>query len=296
VAGIVLALRTLRESRDERVQGRPDVAGGALVAGSVGLVVLALVRAPDWGWGSPRFLGTVAAALVCAAALIARSRRHPAPVLELGLFRARAFSATVGASLLYYAAFSVVVLSAVEFLTGVWHYSAVRAGLAIAPGPLVVLPVAQLVAPRLMSRFGGPGRVAVLGCLINAASSLLWLSQIQAQPAYLSHFLPVQLIGGVGVGLTIPSLLAAGSTSLPPARFGTGSGVLNMARQVGTALGVAGLVSILAHLDQAEPVATFRGAIYLVIALSSAAGLTLAVLLSRRPSSAPAAALAPEPG
>ena len=182
-----------------------------------------------------------------------------------------------------------------EFLTGVWHYSAVRAGLAIAPGPLMVLPVAQLVAPRLMIRLGGPGRVAVLGCLINAASSLFWLSQIQAQPAYLTHFLPAQLIGGIGVGLTIPSLLAAGSTSLPPARFGTGSGVLNMARQVGTALGVAGLISILAHVDHADPVATFRGAIYLVLAFFVAAGLTSAVLLSRRPSPVPAAALAPEP-
>ena len=94
VAAIVLALRTLPESRDEQAQGPPDLAGAALLAASVGLVVLALVKAPAWGWGSPRFLGTFAAALVCAAALIARSLRHPAPVLELGLFRARAFSAT----------------------------------------------------------------------------------------------------------------------------------------------------------------------------------------------------------
>ena len=61
-------------------------------------------------------------------------------------------------------------LNSVEFLTGVWHYSAVRAGLAIAPGPLMVLPFASLVAPRLAARLGGPGRVAVIGCLVNAAA------------------------------------------------------------------------------------------------------------------------------
>ena len=73
------------------------------------------------------------------------------------------------ASILYYAGFGAFVLSAVEFLTGVWRYSAVDAGLAIAPGPLMVLPFARLVAPRLAAFLGGPGRVAVIGCLVNAA-------------------------------------------------------------------------------------------------------------------------------
>jgi EmrB/QacA subfamily drug resistance transporter len=297
LAAIVLALRTLPESRDERVQSRPDLLGATLLAASVGLVALALVKAPEWGWGSPRLLGGLAAALVCAAAVVARSGRHPAPVIELGLLRSRTFSGTFAASLLYYAGFSAFVLNSVEFLTGVWHYSALSASLAIAPGPLMVLPFARLLAPRLMVRLGGPGRVVVLGCLINLASQMLWLSRIQTHPAYLTHFLPAQLIGGIGVGLTIPSLLAAGSMSLPPARFGTGSGVLNMARQIGTVLGVAGLVAILAHIDHTDPVATFRAGVYLVAAFGITAGLTSAVFLTRRASSAPAPVVAAaEPG
>ncbi len=119
----------------------------------------------------------------------------------------------------------------------------------------MVLPFARLVAPRLAARIGGPGRVAVIGCLVNAASQLLWLTQMQAHPAYLTHLLPAQLLGGAGVGLTIPSLLSAGSAALPPDRFGTGSGVLNMARQVGTVLGVAGLVAILARAIGGRPAA-----------------------------------------
>jgi MFS family permease len=160
----------------------------------------------------------------------------------------------------------------------------------------MVLPFAQVVAPRLAGRLHGPGRVAVIGCLVNAGAMALWLAQIQAQPAYLTHLLPAQLLGGAGVGLAIPSLLAAGSLSLSPDRFGTGSGILNMARQVGTVLGVAALVAILARVSP-DPITTFRHAIVLVIAFFTAAGLVAAILLTgrvrSRPMPAAAAAAAP---
>ena len=174
-------------------------------------------------------------------------------------------------------------LSAVEFLTGVWRYSAVDAGLAIAPGPLMVLPFARLVAPRLAGILGGPGRVAAIGCLVNGLAQLLWLAQIQAAPDYATHLLPAQLLGGAGVGLTIPSLLGAGSASLMPGRFGTGSGILNTARQVGTVLGVAGLVAILSRVSAVDPVASYRHATVLIIGFFVAAGVVSAVLLTGRP-------------
>jgi hypothetical protein len=293
-AAIVLAVRILPESRDERVQHRPDLASAALLAAAVGLVAFALVKAPSFGWSSVRFGALLAAAAGCAAAMVFRSGRHPAPVLELGLLRSRTFTGAFAASVLYYAGFGAFVLSSVEFLTGVWHYSAVRAGLAIAPGPLMVLPFARLVAPRLAARFGGPGRVAILGCLTGAAAQGLWLTQIQLHPAYLTHLLPAQLIGGAGVGLAIPSLLGAGSASLPPARFGTGSGVLNMARQLGTVLGVAGLVAILTTVNPGDPVPAFRHGLVLTIAFFAAAGLASAVLLSGR-LAVPVPATAPAP-
>jgi EmrB/QacA subfamily drug resistance transporter len=286
---IVAARRVVPESRDDHAAGRPDIIGAALLAAAVGLVALALVKAPEWGWGSARFLGLLLASVVCGAAMVARSHRHHSPVIELGLLRSRTFSGAFAASILYYAAFGAFVLNSVEFLTGVWHYSAVRAGLAIAPGPLMVLPFARVVAPRLAARLGGPGRVALIGCVVNAGGQLLWLTQIQAQPAYLSHLLPAQLIGGAGVGLAIPSLLAAGSASLAPARFGTGSGILNMARQVGTVLGVASLVAILSHVVPGDPLAAFRHGLILIIAFFAGAGMVCAGLLiaRRRPRPAP---------
>jgi EmrB/QacA subfamily drug resistance transporter len=286
LVAVLLAARVVPESRDENVRGRPDLIGAGLLAAAVGLVALALVKAPDWGWGSLRFCGVLVLAVACGAGMVVRSHRHHSPVIELGLLRSRTFSGTFAASIFYYAAFGAFVLNSVEFLTGVWHYSAVRAGLAIGPGPLMVLPFARLVAPRLAARLGGPGRVAVIGCVVNAGSQLLWFSQLQAHPAYLAHLLPAQLIGGAGVGLTIPSLLAAGSMSLPPARFGTGSGVLNMARQVGTVLGVAGLVAILSH-PLASPVLMFRHGVILIIAFFAAAGLVAAALLTQKKAPTP---------
>jgi EmrB/QacA subfamily drug resistance transporter len=280
IVAIVLATRVVPESRDEHITGRPDIAGAGLLAASVGLLAYGLVKAPDWGWGSAAFLGTLAAAVVCGAAMVLRSRVHHSPVIELGLLKSRSFSGSFAASILYYGGFGAFVLNSVEFLTGVWHYSAVRAGLAIGPGPLMVLPFASLIAPRLAAKLGGPGRVAVIGCFVNAGAMLLWFTQLQAHPAYLTHLLPAQLLGGAGVGLTIPSLLGAGSASLPPDRFGTGSGILNMARQIGTVVGVAGLVAILAKLGTGDPITIFRHSVLLVVALFASAGVVSAALLT----------------
>jgi EmrB/QacA subfamily drug resistance transporter len=281
LAAVALAMRVVPESKDERVRRQPDVLGAALLAATVGLVALALVKAPSWGWGSADFIGLLVASLACGAAMVNRSRRHHSPVIELRLLRSRSFSGAFAASILYYAGFGAFVLNAVEFLTGVWHYSAVVAGLAIAPGPLMVLPFARVAAPRMAAWLGGSGRVAVIGCVVNAGAQLLWYTQIQAHPAYLTHLLPAQLLGGAGVGLTIPSLLAAGTAALTPASFGTGSGILNMARQVGTVLGVAGLIAILAHVSPSDPVAAYRHGLVLIIAFFAAAGAAAAALLTR---------------
>ena len=287
LAAILLAGKVVPESKDDHVTGRPDLAGAGLLAAAVALIALALVKAPDWGWGSAGFVGLLLASLACGAAMVVRSHRHHSPVIELGLLRSRTFSGAFAASILYYAAFGAFVLNSVEFLTGVWHYSAVRAGLAIGPGPLMVLPFARVAAPWLAARLGGPGRVAVIGCVVNAGAQLLWLTQIQVHPAYLTHLLPAQLLGGAGVGLTIPSLLGVGTASLAPARFGTGSGILNMARQVGTVLGVASLVAVLSHVTAGDPLHAYRNGLVLIIAFFGAAGVVSAGLLTaraRRPS------------
>jgi MFS family permease len=279
---VVLAYRFLPESKDENVDDKPDLVGALLLAVAVGAVALALVKVPAWGWGSRWFLGLVAISLLCVASVVLRSSRHPVPVVDLALLKSRTFSGSFVASVFYYGGFGAFVLNTVEFLTGVWHFSAIEAGLAIAPGPLVVLPFARVVAPRLAQRLGGPGRVAVIGCLVNAAAQFIWLTHLQVHSAYASHLLPVQLLGGMGVGLTIPSLLGAGTASIPPARFGTGSGILNMGRQIGTVLGVAALVAILTTVVAQNPLPAFRHGVLLITGFFLVAGAVSAVSLGAR--------------
>lgn len=282
VVTVILALRVLPESRDETADTRPDLLGAVLVALAAGSLSLALVKAPSWGWTSKDFFALVVVAIASTVGVGLRSARHDAPVVDLTLLESRSFNGALLASVAYYAGFGAFLLNMVEFLTGVWHFSAIEAGLAIAPGPLMVLPFARVVAPRLTARLGGAGRVAVIGCFVNVAAQSIWLAQIQVHAAYVTHLLPAQLLGGAGVGLTIPSLIGAGTASIPPARFGTGSGVLNMSRQIGTVLGVAGLIAILAGLNVADPIVAFRHGTELVIAFFAIAGVTSATLLSRR--------------
>lgn len=282
VATVILAFRVLPESRDESADARPDMWGAGLVALAAGSLALALVKAPSWGWSSKDFFALVILAVASALGVAARSARHDAPVVDLKLLESRSFNGAILASIAYYAGFGAFLLNMVEFLTGVWHFTAIDAGLAIAPGPLMVLPFARMVAPRLSAKIGGAGRVAVIGCFVNVGAQSLWLTQLQVHAAYVTHLLPAQLLGGAGVGLTIPSLIGAGTASIPPARFGTGSGVLNMARQIGTVLGVAGLIAILAGLNVTDPIPAFRHGTELVIAFFALAGLTSAALLGRR--------------
>ncbi|MGD0692338.1 MAG: DHA2 family efflux MFS transporter permease subunit [Acidimicrobiales bacterium] len=289
VVTVILAFKVLPESRDETSNARPDMLGAFLVAVAAGSLALALVKAPSWGWTSKDFFGLLVLAVASAIGVVVRSARHDAPVVDLKLLESRSFNGALLASVAYYAGFGAFLLGMVEFLTGVWHFSAIDAGLAIAPGPLMVLPFARIVAPRLSARLGGAGRVAVIGCFVNVAAQSLWLTLMQTHAAYATHLLPVQLLGGAGVGLTIPSLIGAGTASIPPARFGTGSGVLNMARQIGTVLGVAGLIAILAGLSATDPIVAFRHGTELVISFFALAGLTSALLLSRRVTTSTAA-------
>jgi EmrB/QacA subfamily drug resistance transporter len=292
IATVILAFKVLPESKDESVSGRPDMLGAVLVAGAAGSLALALVKAPSWGWGSRDFLGLILLAVASAIGVVVRSARHAAPVVDLALLESRSFNGATLASVFYYAGFGAFVLNTVEFLTNVWHFSAIEAGLAIAPGPLMVLPFARIVAPKLTARFGGAGRVAVIGCFINVVAQAWWLLEIQSRSAYATHLLPIQLLGGMGVGLTIPSLIGAGSASIPPARFGTGSGVLNMARQIGTVLGVAGLIAILTGVHTGDPLTTFKHGVVLIIGFFALAGVVSAALLSQKVTSAPPAASA----
>ena len=241
LATLLLTVRIVRESRDASAR-IPDLWGAGVLTLAIGALALGLVQAPDWGWLDARTLACLLGAALGGALFVARCARHPTPVVDLALLRIRSFTLANAAMLLFGAAFAAMLLSNVLFLTGVWHESALVAGFSLAPGPLMAATFA-VPTGRLAARLG-QRRVAATGCLLFALSGLWWLWRVGATPHYATEMLPGLLLGGAGVGLTLASLSSAAVASLAPARFATGSGVLNMCRQIGAVLGVAVLVAI----------------------------------------------------
>jgi NTE family protein len=138
--------------------------------------------------------------------------------------------------------FFAMLLGNILFLTDVWQYSILHAGLAVTPGPLVVALVSGF-AGRTAARTSFR-TVLVPGALCFATGLAWFATQVGVEPAYLSQWLPGTLLIGLGIGLSFPVLSAAAVSSLPKDRFGVGSAVNQTARQVGGAIGVAILVAI----------------------------------------------------
>jgi MFS family permease len=133
---LIPARRLLRESRDPNPGPLTDILGIVLLVAGVGLLSLGIVKGQDWGWGSAAVVGSLAAAALALAAFVARSARHPAPVIELGLLRVRSFAVANAGVFLFALGFYAVLLANILFLTGVWGWSVLRAGIAVTPGPL----------------------------------------------------------------------------------------------------------------------------------------------------------------
>jgi EmrB/QacA subfamily drug resistance transporter len=267
---------------------RPDTVGAALFTISIGALALALVKADEWGWTSARVLGSIAAAAVLLALFIRRSARHPAPVIEPHLIRLPAFSTATAANVVFGTAFGAMLLMVTLWCQDVWGWSALRTGLGVAPGPLLV-PFFAVGAGPLARRIG-PGPVAALGCAIYAAGCVFWRFNLSLVPDYPAHMLPGMLMTGTGVGLTLPTLVSAAVSAVPPHRFATGSGVVTMARQVGIVLGVAILVTVLGHPSGgAAALAAFQHATVVIAAIAVAAGLASLLLVRSARTSARAA-------
>ncbi|MFF4444262.1 MFS transporter [Streptomyces sp. NPDC001502] len=269
----------------------PDLFGAALLTGSIATLALGLVKAPDWGWTSTGTLGGLAAAVLLGVWFVLRSARHPVPIVELPLLRVPAFASAAAALTLFTVAFAGMLLGTVLWCQGVWGYSALLTGLAIAPGPLLVPPVALRIGPAV-ARFGA-GRIALAGTVLFAAGILWWAATLDTGSAYAASLLPGMMLTGLGVGMTLPVLTGASAAALPPARFATGSAITSMGRQIGAVLGVAILVGILGTPAPGHAVAEFRHAWYAVAAASLlAACATVPLARKPRPAATKAAAKA----
>ena len=221
----------------------PDALGATLLTAGVALLSLGLVEGNNWGWGSARVIAALVIAVVLLTFFLAHLLRHHNPLFDPKLFRIRAFSGASAVALIFSTAFGAMLLSIVLWMQNVWGWSALHTGLAFAPGPLMVPLFGFLVTGRLIARFG-PGRVIAAGATIYAAGVGWWALRAGLHPNYLGQVLPGTICTGIGVGLTLPTFMATGTSALPPEAFATGSGVVNMLRQVGLAVGVSVFVAV----------------------------------------------------
>jgi EmrB/QacA subfamily drug resistance transporter len=272
---------------------RPDPLGAALVTLGVGALALGLVKGADWGWTSTATIAVLAGAAGLLASFVARCLHVRNALVDPALFRVRTFSSASLIGLVFSTAFGAMLLSIVLWCQEVWGWSALQTGLAIAPGPLMVPLFSFLVAGHLIARLESGATIAA-GATIFAGGAAWWLAMATAtSPNYLTAMLPGMLLTGIGVGLTLPTFMATAASSLPPQSFATGSGVVNMMRQVGLAVGVALLVAILGTpATLAESNTAFHRAWTLIAAISLLAALiamaSLPAAWRRRPHPTPA--------
>jgi EmrB/QacA subfamily drug resistance transporter len=242
VVTLLGGLKVLPEVRAAAGSRLPDWVSAAGLLASVTLLVLGTVQGPTWGWGSSRTVALLAVAALAIALTVARTLRHPHALIERDLFTSRPFTGASIALFVFFIGFAIFLLSVVLFLQEQWHYSVVRSGLAISPGPATAA-VFAVNAGRIRARFGQV-LPAMAGTLFMAVAAVCWMLFTGTHPDYAAAFLPGLFAGGISAGLTQAPLFAAAGT-LPPDRATTGSAVLNMARQVGSAVGVAVVVVIL---------------------------------------------------
>jgi EmrB/QacA subfamily drug resistance transporter len=277
IISFFLGRRVLPEWREANPGRMPDPAGIGLLAGGLALVAYGIVQTGEWGWASSRFVVCEVVAIALIALFIRRCARVRNPVLDLTLFESQSFRWANAAMLVFATGFSAMFLGSVLFLTGVWHYSILRAGMAISLGPLIVAATAPFFG-KLAGRVG-QRRLLIPGGLVWALGGLLSINRVTPKPDYVGHYLPSVILGGLGVALLLPQLSSVAVQGLPPHRFGSGSAVSQSVRNLGATLGVALAVAFTSALTPGNALNSFHHVWWLLVG----SGVAVSVLAARLP-------------
>ena len=249
VAVGVVGHRHLTESRDPLIGSGVDLVAVPAGALSVGLAIFIIVAAETIGWTSPITMGCgfVAAALL--AFFVRRSRHHPKPVFDPAIATTPSFVVGSLGTLLFVGGFTGWLVFSPTFLTDVWGYSILRAGIAIAPGALAMAVTAG-PAGRIAGRFGHRP-VIVTGALLATAAAAWFIIFVGAEPDYVADLLPGLVLLGVGVGAGFPMLAAVAMSEVEPRRYAMGAAGSTTVRQLAMAVGIAVATALLGRPDQA---------------------------------------------
>ncbi|MGU3291302.1 MFS transporter [Williamsia sp. M5A3_1d] len=287
IVAFVGAVIVVERSRDDSPTPFPDMLGAALLAVSIGALTLGLVEGPDWGWADMRTVTAWIVSVVALGLFVVSSSRHRSPVIDAALLRVRAFSFANATAVLFSIPFAASLLVNILWMQQVWGYSAIRTGFAVVPGPLMV-PLFTIVGHQLATRRVPIGVIVGVGCALMAGGALLLAASVGQTPDYVGDMLPSLLIGGSGIGLALPSILSSATADLPPTQAATGSAVVNMSRQIGTALGVSIIVAVIGTpVGYAAAHTSFTHAWWTLAAIAVLAAVVAPGMTPRRPQTQP---------
>jgi EmrB/QacA subfamily drug resistance transporter len=287
IISYVIGRRVLPEWREANPGRLPDPAGVAVLTAGLALAAYGIVRTDEWGWASTRIALVEVVAVVLIALFVRRCSNVSNPVLDLSLFESQSFRWANAATLIFAIGFTAMFLGNVLFLTSVWGYSVLRAGMAISVGPLIVAATAPLFG-KLAGRVG-QRRLLIPGGLVWGFSGLLLINRVTLHPDYVSDYLPSVFLSGLGVALCLPQLSSAAVQGLPPHRFGSGSAVNQAVRNLGATLGVAAVVAFTAGIAPSTALNAFHHVWWLLVI----SGIAVSVLTSQLPRRVTARASAP---
>src|SRR5215207_4599435 len=288
--GLAVVAGALTRLNNDRPTARrlPDPLGSLILTIGIALMVVGLTKGTDWGWSEPSTLGGIIGGVLLTLLGVLRSRRQEVPAVDTTLWKSHAFASANVVSALAGAAMFGWLLTGPLFVTSVWGYSILEGALAVTPGAVTSAIASILVGKRATPRVQ---RISiVVGMLVFAVNGWVMYAVIDAEPAFLTVWLWVGLVGGAALGATMTGLSTVSALAVPSAKFATGVGLNTTARQVGGALGIASVAAVLAARGVGVPLG-YRESFLLTGALALAAAI--AGLLLLRKSAAGGAPTAP---
>ena len=241
---VVVVAGAFRLLRGER-RGSPvrhfDAIGAILSGAGMLLLVFALVKAPDLGWGSARTIGELAGALVLLIAFGVNEQRQRNPLVPFAIFRVKGLAAADATQVIAQAGFISMFFFVTLYMQNVLGFSPIQAGLAYLP-VTVGVGLAAGVATQLLPRTG-TRPIIVAGALLGAGG-VYWLSRIPVHGSYLPDLLPGLVIMALGLGAIFVGVQNAANAGVSPDKAGLAAALITTSSTLGAALGLAILTAI----------------------------------------------------
>jgi len=236
----------------EHTEAGFDIAGSLLSALAVGGLVLAFHEGPERGWTDPLTIAALAAGLLGSVAFVLVELRREHPLVDVRVFAVRGLAAGSVNLFVVFAVMFSLFLVLVQYLQAVLGYSALKAASGLLPMALIMMPLST-IAPTIAERIGFR-RTLVTGMLLLAGGLVLFATLADPDGGYLS-VLPGILVLGTGVGLAMSPSTAAITSSLPEEKQGVASALNDTVREMGGAVGIALIGSVLnsAYRSNIEP-------------------------------------------